>query len=97
MSWKGLEKVHKTFAGPKTDKFRPSCFVWVITFCVNITICSDYYILQLNSVPFKVLKQMFQKAEVHLSRGKEVIVTAPGANAFPERYVDSEGGSPYVV
>lgn len=45
-----------------------------------------------NSVPFKVLKQMFQKAEVHLSRGKEAIVTAPGANAFPERYVESEGG-----
>lgn len=30
---KGLEKVHKTFARPKTDKFRPSCFVRVITFC----------------------------------------------------------------
>ena len=53
--------------------------------------------MQLNSVSFKVLKQMFQKAEVHLSRGKEVIVTAPGANAFPECYVESEGGSPYVV
>ena len=53
--------------------------------------------MQHNSVPFKVLKQMFQKAKVHLSRGKEVIVTAPGANAFPARYVESEGGSPYVV
>lgn len=40
---------------------------------------------------------MFQKAEVHLSRGKEVIVTAPGANTFPERYVESEGVSHYVV
>lgn len=40
---------------------------------------------------------MFQKAKVHLSRGKEIIVTAPGANAFPARYVESEGGSPYVV
>lgn len=81
----------------RPDKFRPSCFVRVITFCVNLTICSDCYILQHNSVPFKVLKQLFQKAEVHLSHGKEVIVTAPGANAFPERYVESEGGSPYVV
>lgn len=53
--------------------------------------------MQHNSVPFKVLKQMFQKAEVHLSRGKEVIVTAPGANTFPERYVESEGVSHYVV
>ena len=48
-------------------------------------------------VPFQVLKQMFQKAGVRLSRGKEAIVTAPGANAFPEHYVESEGGSPYVV
>lgn len=40
-------------------------------------------------VPFDVLKQMFQKAGVHLSRGKEAIVTAPGANAFPEHYVES--------
>lgn len=35
-------------------------------------------------VPFEVLKQMFQKAGVHLSRGKEAIVTTPGANAFPK-------------
>ena len=48
-------------------------------------------------VPFEVLKQMFQKAGVHLSRGKEAIVTAPGANADPEHYIESEGGSPYVV
>ncbi|PFX13232.1 hypothetical protein AWC38_SpisGene22707 [Stylophora pistillata] len=47
-------------------------------------------------VPFDVLKQMFQKAGVHLSRGKEAIVTALGANAFTENYVKSEGGSPYV-
>lgn len=41
-------------------------------------------------VPFKVLKQMFQKAGVHLSCGEEAIVTAPGANVFPEHYVESE-------
>ena len=48
-------------------------------------------------VPFKVLKQMFQKAGVHLSCREEAIVTAPGANVFPEHYVESEGGSPNVV
>ena len=41
-------------------------------------------------VPFKVLKQMFQKAGVHLSCGEEATVTAPGGNVFPGHYVESE-------
>ena len=48
-------------------------------------------------VPYEVLKQMIQKAGVHLARSKEAIVAAPGANAVPEHYVESERGSPYVV
>ena len=48
-------------------------------------------------VPYEVLKQMIQKVGVHLARSKEAIVAAPGANAVPEHYVESERGSPYVV
>lgn len=40
---------------------------------------------------------MFQKARVHLSCGMGAIVMTPGANAFPGHYIESEGGSPYVV
>ena len=48
-------------------------------------------------VPFEVLSQIFQKAGILLSRSKESIVAAPGANAHPQHYVESEHGSPYVV
>ena len=39
---------------------------------------------------------MFQKAGVLVSRAKEAIVAAPGANAYPHHYVESEQGSPYM-
>ena len=48
-------------------------------------------------VPFRVLSQIFQKAGVLVSRAKEAIVTAPGANVYPHHYVESEQGFPYVV
>ncbi|XP_078368548.1 uncharacterized protein LOC144652410 [Oculina patagonica] len=41
-------------------------------------------------VPFEVLSQIFQKACVLLSRAKDAIIAAPGANAYPQHYVESE-------
>ena len=40
---------------------------------------------------------MFQKAGVLVSRAKEAIVAAPGANAYSQHYFELEQGSPYVV
>ena len=48
-------------------------------------------------VPFSVLTQIFQKAGALIGRKKEAIVAAPGANAVPEHYVESERGSPHAV
>ena len=48
-------------------------------------------------VPFPILTQIFKKAGVLFGRKEEAIVAAPGANAVPEHYVESEGGSPHAV
>lgn len=48
-------------------------------------------------VPYEILKQIIQKAGVHLARSKEATVTTPVANTIPEHYIESEWGSPYVV
>ena len=47
-------------------------------------------------VPFEVLSQIFQKAGVLLPCGKEAIVAAPGANAYPQHCIESEQDSPYI-
>lgn len=43
------------------------------------------------------MTQIFQKAGVLIGRKEEGIVAAPGANAVPEHYVESEQGSPHAV
>lgn len=41
-------------------------------------------------VSFTVLTQIFQKPGVLIGRKEEAIVAAPGENAVPEHYVESE-------
>jgi len=41
-------------------------------------------------VPFPVLQEMFNKAGSFVDRREEAIVSAPGANAYPQRYVEHE-------
>lgn len=47
-------------------------------------------------IPFHILSQIFHKAGALVSRAKEAIVAAPGTNAYPHHYVESEQGSPYM-
>ena len=50
-------------------------------------------------VPFSMLDAMFHKAGLLISRGQQPMVTAPGANANPQRLVENESApaSPYIV
>ena len=48
-------------------------------------------------VPFPIFTQIFKKAGVLFGRKEEATAAAPGANAVPEHYVESEGASPHAV
>jgi len=50
-------------------------------------------------VPFSTLNAMFHKAGLLISRRQQAVITAPGANANPQRFVENKSApaSPYIV